>query len=110
MVARTDSTFELIYSRVGRSPIWIGKCIHCKAKHVLAADGEPISAATLEHINPRCHGGSDELNNLAIACESCNQEKGHRHDKQAANDPKRLAQVATLHERRRMRWRDAGAV
>jgi hypothetical protein len=30
----------------------------------------------IEHIIPRKHGGSDDLNNLALACIDCNLHKG----------------------------------
>jgi 5-methylcytosine-specific restriction endonuclease McrA len=30
-----------------------------------------------DHIIPVCRGGSDAIDNLALACRSCNQEK-HR--------------------------------
>lgn len=31
---------------------------------------------TLEHITPLCKGGSHTMRNIAIACKSCNQDKG----------------------------------
>ena len=30
---------------------------------------------TIDHLIPRCLGGSDELNNLVAACKSCNNAK-----------------------------------
>ena len=33
-----------------------------------------------KHILPRHQGGTNDLPNLALACRSCNQEKGRRHD------------------------------
>lgn len=33
---------------------------------------------TIDHIVPRCRGGTDEWTNLAIACSSCNTKKGHK--------------------------------
>lgn len=41
-------------------------------------NGDPISRATLEHIIPRTHGGTDALENLGLACARCNQGKGSR--------------------------------
>lgn len=32
--------------------------------------------ATLEHVKPKALGGSNSLDNLALACFACNQEKG----------------------------------
>jgi len=34
-----------------------------------------INELTLDHVQPRCHGGGDNRNTVA-ACISCNQEKG----------------------------------
>lgn len=33
---------------------------------------------TIDHIVPLCRGGGNTLNNLVIACYSCNQEKGNK--------------------------------
>ncbi|HRW94176.1 MAG TPA: HNH endonuclease, partial [Thermotogota bacterium] len=43
------------------------KCAYCGAENV------PLE---IEHIVPRSKGGSNRLDNLTIACRSCNQEKG----------------------------------
>lgn len=34
---------------------------------------------TLDHILPRCRGGSNKAQNLATCCFSCNQARGHLH-------------------------------
>lgn len=46
-----------------------GKCAYCD---------EPIELhfATLDHVIPRVRGGSDEIDNLVVACKSCNLLKG----------------------------------
>lgn len=33
---------------------------------------------TIEHLLSFKHGGSDNINNLALACDPCNKEAGHR--------------------------------
>lgn len=66
-----------------------------------------MSRATVEHIRPRTHGGTDDLENLALACARCNNQKGCRLDNRAAGDPKLQAVVERLLERRRARWREA---
>jgi len=33
---------------------------------------------TIDHIVPRCQGGSDDLDNLATCCSTCNSSKGGR--------------------------------
>ncbi|MFT3697517.1 MAG: HNH endonuclease [Kofleriaceae bacterium] len=100
--ARTDSTFERM-TLDGRST-WVGKCIHCNAKLVLDERGNPLGPATLEHIIPQTRGGTDDLHNLAVACASCNHEKGRRHDHKRGKRPEEV--IATLQARRADRWRD----
>ncbi len=48
-----------------------GKCYLCQA--VI-----PIETATLDHVYPRGRGGSNLLENLMVACLTCNQKKGSR--------------------------------
>lgn len=103
-VAMSDKTFQP--ARVSGRPALVGKCIHCRTKLAISVDGDPISAASIEHIVPRCHGGTNDLENLAIACQRCNAEKGYRHDVQHASDPKLLALIETLKRRRHERRRD----
>ncbi len=103
-IVATDATFERAEHR-GRE-VWLGKCLHCSAHLLIELDGRPISRATIEHIVPRTHGGTDALENLGLACARCNQQKGVRHDLQRADDPKLLAIIERLQRRRRQRWRD----
>ena len=42
----------------------------------LHQDDSPLAALHIEHIIPRIHGGSDDLDNLALACLDCNLHKG----------------------------------
>ena len=100
-VAASDRTFEV--KELDGERVLEGKCIHCQRKLVLRMDGTPINGATVEHIIPRNHGGTDDLENLAIACASCNSEKGLRHDHKRADDPKLRAIIERLQERRRQR-------
>jgi len=101
--AATDATFKP--SRVGGTPALVGKCIHCGRKLAIDLEGKPISDASLEHILPRNHGGTDALANLAIACTSCNAQKGYRHDCQKLEDAKLQAVIETLQARRAKRMR-----
>ena len=102
-IVATDSTFEKATAR--GETVWSGKCLHCNSHLTIAANGEPISRATVEHIHPRTHGGTDDVENLGLACSRCNGSKS-RHDRQHKNDPKLLALVAMLQARRKERWRD----
>jgi 5-methylcytosine-specific restriction endonuclease McrA len=47
----------------------------CEYCH-LHQDDSPLVTLHLEHIIPRIHGGSDDINNLALACIDCNLHKG----------------------------------
>jgi 5-methylcytosine-specific restriction endonuclease McrA len=102
-VARSDSTF--VAKELDGEPVLEGKCIHCQKKLALLTDGTPINGATLEHIVPKNHGGTDDLENLAVACARCNSEKGLRHDHRRRDDPKLLEVIARLQARRRARMR-----
>ena len=42
----------------------------------LHQDDSPLAALHVEHIIPRIHGGTDDLDNLALACIDCNLHKG----------------------------------
>lgn len=103
-IVQTDATFERAEHR-GRE-VWAGRCIHCNAHLVVSLEGEPISEATIEHIVPRTHGGTDELRNLALACARCNHQKGRRHDVKRRGDLKLEAMIARLRARRDERWRN----
>lgn len=100
-VVRSDATFSRMVVR--GDPAWVGRCIHCNSRIVLSEDGR---GATLEHIVPRCHGGSDELRNLALACARCNQLKGTRTDVLDADDPGRRRLEQALQAKRLARYRD----
>lgn len=102
LAAFTDRTFELKEHR-GQS-VLEGKCIHCQRKLVLQPDGAPLDGATLEHIVPRNHGGTNDVENLAVACARCNSEKGLRHDHKRADDPKLREIIERLQARRRERF------
>ena len=47
-------------------------CEYCR----LRQDDSPLAALHVEHIIPRVHGGTDDLENLALACIDCNLHKG----------------------------------
>jgi 5-methylcytosine-specific restriction endonuclease McrA len=103
-IVATDRTFERRMQ--GDEPVWVGKCIFCGRNLIVAASGQPISRATIEHIWPRTHGGDDRLENLALACSGCNREKGQRHDSGHRKDSRFLEIVEALREKRRERWRE----
>jgi len=42
----------------------------------LDQDDSPLALLHVEHVLPRVHGGTDDLENLALACIDCNLHKG----------------------------------
>lgn len=65
---------ELIFKRDGGhfiNSIKYGVCHYCKS--VLELDD-----LTLDHVIPKSQGGSDNVDNLVIACAYCNTRKGNK--------------------------------
>ncbi len=107
-ICRTDRTFELADRpdrRGGTQRVWWGKCIHCNGRLVVGLDGRTSKRVTIEHIVPRTHGGTDDLDNVALACARCNGAKGRRLDLRPAQDPDLQAMITRLKRRRAERWR-----
>ncbi|HLZ64198.1 MAG TPA: RNA-guided endonuclease IscB [Ktedonosporobacter sp.] len=48
---------------------WQRTCVYC---------GEKETALQIEHIVPKARGGSDRVDNLTLACQSCNQCKSNQ--------------------------------
>lgn len=59
--------YQIVYQRDGRV------CRYCGS----------VDDLTIDHIVPRCQGGSDEPENLTPACRRCNSQKGGRTPEQA---------------------------
>lgn len=102
-IAKTDNTFEL--QSVQGVKCWVGKCIHCNSKIMLSADGALLSA-TIEHILPVNHGGTDDIRNVALACRACNNSKGWRLDLKRRTNQKLQEMITRLTNRRSERWRE----
>lgn len=101
-IVHTDRTFERREVRGER--VWVGRCIHCQS--ALAVDDHGGTSATIEHIEPTTHGGTNDVRNLALACARCNQRKGAKLDVRRRDDPTLSAVIDTLKARRAERWRD----
>ncbi len=70
---------------------WGRECAYCGAKDV------PLQ---IEHICPKSKGGTDRFNNLALACECCNQKKSARSIEEFLFDnPSRLKKVK-IHQKK----------
>ena len=72
------------------------RCEYCG----LHQDQSPLAALHVEHILPRKHGGSDDLDNIALACIDCNLHKGSN---VAGYDPE-TGQLTELFHPRSQSW------
>jgi hypothetical protein len=68
-------------------------CEYCR----LPERHAPVLPFHLEHIIPRQHGGTDDPNNLALSCHSCNLHKGPNLSGRASHT---LRLVRLFHPRR----------
>jgi hypothetical protein len=74
-----------------------GCCEYCRSQSSYSA-----SSFAIEHIDPEQAEGGEGLENLAFACQGCNN---HKHTKREAVDPQ-TGNLAPLFNPRRDRWRD----
>lgn len=67
-----------------RKDVWDqsnGRCHYCgKELH-------PITGFHVDHVIPRCKGGTDDLENLVASCPTCNMSKGGRPVNQWMREP-----------------------
>ena len=66
----------------------------------LHQDDSPLAVLHVEHIQPKKHGGTDALDNLALACIDCNLGKGSN---LTGIDPE-TGEITPLYHPRRDRW------
>ena len=74
------------------------RCEYCLAHQ----EDSPLAALHVEHIVPKIHGGTDDLENLALACMDCNLHKGPN---LTGMDPQ-TRRVTELFHPRHHRWED----
>ena len=72
-------------------------CEYCHSPEQSSSD-----ISTIDHLLPRSLGGSDEPNNLALACRRCNER---RYNFTTAIDPKTGEEVAIFNPRLQQ-WAD----
>jgi hypothetical protein len=72
-----------------------GCCEYCRSQTHYATQ-----AFSVEHILPRVQGGATRLDNLALACQGCNN---HKYDKVEAPDPV-SGQLVPLYHLRHDAW------
>jgi hypothetical protein len=73
---------------------------------MVALDGDPLGPVTIEHIIPQHHGGDNQVDNIALACERCNNGKGYRLDHLPLDDERLQGTILQLLARRQQRWRN----
>jgi len=73
----------------------------CEYCH-LHQDDSPLAALHVEHIIPKVHGASDDIENLALACIDCNLHKGTN---LTEIDPE-TNEITGLFHPRRQAWQD----
>ena len=69
----------------------------CEYCH-LHQDDSPLAALHIEHVIPKVHGGTDDPDNLALACIDCNLHKGTN---LTGIDPQTNTLTELFHPRRR---------
>jgi 5-methylcytosine-specific restriction endonuclease McrA len=62
--------------RYSAGPAWSRRGVLARDGHRCAYCGGP--ATTVDHVVPRCRGGTNTWRNTAAACGGCNQRKGDR--------------------------------
>lgn len=74
-----------------------GCCEYCRSQACFATQ-----SFSVEHIIPYSQGGKDTLDNLALACQGCNN---HKYTKVQGSDPVTGA-IVSLYHPRRQKWQD----
>ena len=74
------------------------RCEYCG----LHQSQSPLAALHIEHIIPKKHGGSDNFDNLALACIDCNL---HKRPNIAGFDPQ-TSLISQLYHPRKLKWED----
>ncbi len=87
-----ESTKQLVRQRAGN------RCEYCH----LHQDDSPLAVLHIEHIVPKKHGGTDDTDNLALACIDCNLHKGSN---LTGIDPE-TDEITELFHPRRQQWEE----
>ena len=68
-------------NRIKREKLFMkqgGFCYYCLCKVEMSVAGHHPRRGTLDHILAKDRGGTDDIDNLVLACFACNQRKGRR--------------------------------
>lgn len=64
---------DRVLEKTGGKCAYCGKPLYVKRRGRVGGDGE--EPLTVDHVVPRFHGGSDEIDNLLPSCKRCNSTK-----------------------------------
>lgn len=78
---------------------WGRECAYCGTKDI------PLQ---IEHIHPKSKGETNQFNNLALACECCNQKKGNQSIEEFLSDDAMRLKQLLAHQKKSLS--DAAAV
>ena len=124
MRAKLKSLFRLAVTTDAEAVLaadgtWTTRCLHCRTRLQVASDGQALGGSSLEHVVPQAWFGlraaadltarvgddRDDPRNLAVACRTCNQDKGKGADARGPQDARARDVVAALLAKRLSRWR-----
>ncbi|HLP91848.1 MAG TPA: HNH endonuclease signature motif containing protein [Nostocaceae cyanobacterium] len=74
-----------------------GCCEYCRSQVMFSTQ-----SFSIDHIIPRNQGGKTTLDNLALACQGCNN---HKYNKTESKDPV-TGEVVSLYHPRQQQWSD----
>lgn len=67
---RAASSEQLLLFPLGSTTYKVGSALKCVMQDILKR-----STATIDHLQPKNKGGSNEIENLAVLCDDCNKRK-----------------------------------
>lgn len=73
MTLAAQDVFKWIYVRSRLSEAQNHRCCWCRC--LTTEERNKKNSSTVEHIKPRCEGGTDDIENLLMACHQCNQKR-----------------------------------
>jgi len=86
---RQRKLFELIFAQAG------GRCSYCGIEVRRRGPGlhRAPDLATLDHVQPRAMAGRTVPDNLVLACQACNNERGIRDAEEFRREKRRSSRL-----------------
>lgn len=73
MTFKRNTLFQELVKRDGQC------CHYCKVVMVKAKENWVDNGMSVDHVIPKSQGGSDDMDNLVLACRKCNRAKYTKH-------------------------------